>query len=74
MTTIYVAPAGLDEPLSQCRIYAAQDGIRYNHTSKLWKEVGLMGSDGSIICIESIFSDLKYDVPLMAGTYYPMGE
>ena len=71
INTLYVAPSGLDEPASQCRIYAGSDGTRYG--SK-WREVGLMGHDGRIICIEPEFADLKHDVPLMAGVYYLMGE
>lgn len=75
INTLYVAPSGLDAPASQCRIYACADGVRYNDaTYRSWREVGLMGHDGRIICIEPEFADLKHDVPLMAGVYYLMGE
>lgn len=71
INTLYVAPSGRYGPSGQCRIYAGADGTRYGST---WREVGLMGHDGRIVCIEPEFADLKHDVPLMAGTYYPMGE
>lgn len=71
-TVLYVAPAGLYGPAGQCRIYAGASGARYDPQSPDWREVGLMDSAGNVRCIEPEFAALRDDVPLMAGSYYPM--
>jgi len=72
MTTLYVAPSGAFGPSGQCRIYASDAGGRYEAHPQSWREVGLMNSEGGIRCIEAEFSVLQDDVPLMAGSYYPV--
>jgi hypothetical protein len=72
MHTLYVAPSGIHGPSGQCRIYAGPAGVRYNHQSTVWREVGLMDSVGNVRCIEPEFAALRDDAPLAAGTYYPV--
>lgn len=74
--TLYVAPSGLYGPSEQCRIYATEgtDVPRYDPFSKIWREVGLMDSAGNVRCIEPEFAALRDDVPLMAGSYYPLNR
>ena len=76
MATLFVAPSPGYGPAGQCRIYAAigelAAGARYQDNPSNWREVGLMASDGAVRCIEPEFAALRDDVPLMAGTYYPL--
>lgn len=73
---LYIPPA-MTELAGQCRIYAtsyptANPRVFYDKHPDLWREVGIMGHDGRVVCIDSDFAALRDDVPLMAGGCYPM--
>ncbi len=76
MARLYVAPSGIYGPAEQCRIYVERGplapGARYEDNPQNWREVGLMDWYGNVRCIETEFAALRDDVPLMAGTYYPL--
>ena len=72
--TLFIVPA-FSEFGGQCRIVAATGDYaspidNYRANPQLWHEVGIMDSKGSIRCIESEFSDIKNDEPLMAGMVF----
>lgn len=72
--TAYIVPAWSDQA-GQCRIVLADgrhmDPARsYKANPGLWKEVGLMNSQGRLVCCENIGNlreELKDCEPLMAG-------
>lgn len=75
-TTIYIAPAAGDTHHPQCRIYAC-DGYAsgsardyYAKRPDLWREVGLMNYQGSLVCFDGPDvqrQELVDCQPLMAG-------
>ena len=75
---IFVAPTVTDYG-TQCRIYhrATEGDIKggaardYQRQPDAWAEVGLMNSEGRVVCLEpGPWQDLKKDEPLCAGGHY----
>lgn len=72
--TAYIVPAWSDQA-GQCRIVIAdgryEDPARsYKVNPHLWKEVGIMNSQGRMVCCDNIGNlrqELKDCEPLMAG-------
>ncbi|MEN9316075.1 MAG: hypothetical protein RIS35_2468 [Pseudomonadota bacterium] len=76
-TTVYIVPA-MTELAERCRIVARDGRVssardNYEFEPDAWYEIGLMASDGRLICIEPRFIDMKQDEPLMAGVNYHFG-
>jgi hypothetical protein len=74
MITVLIVPAFSDQG-GQCRIVAAPGDYpcaldSYRQTPALWREVGIMGNDGSLVCIDPPFASLADDQPLMAGLVF----
>jgi len=72
MTTLYIKPA-LTDQAGQCRIYLNPklDCGTYDSNPQAWREVGLMNSEGFIVCGEPIvYSEMKDCEPLMAGMLF----
>lgn len=73
-TTVYIVPAFSDQA-GQCRIVAA-DGViddsrdSYQANPNVWREVGLMNSQGRVTCLDPKFNEMRDDEPLMAGTQW----
>lgn len=82
MMTAYIVPAQTDMA-GYCRVVARhgkienpQEDYREDllRKQRLWREVGLMGSTGRLLCIDSELSGLGMEMrecqPLMAGTVW----
>lgn len=74
MTTLRILPAWSDQA-GQCRIIARHGHVPsarddYRENPGLWREVGLMASDGHVRCIEPQFRSICEDQPLAAGVQY----
>ena len=74
MQTVYIVPAWSDQT-GQCRVVACEGAVAnarddYAAHPERWAEVGIMNSQGKLVCIESAFSAMKQDEPLSAGIQY----
>lgn len=77
LATAYIVPA-LTDISGQCRIVMADGNVgnardSYRAYPDLWKEVGLMNSQGQLVCCENIGNlrqELEDCAPLMAGTQF----
>lgn len=77
MHTIYIVP-GITNQAGQCRIVATEGWYgsprdSYEKFPNGWKEIGIMNSDGRIVCLETgpqVTADIKACEPLMAGAFF----
>jgi hypothetical protein len=78
MKHFYIVPAWSDQA-GQCRIVSRETDFSidvyksYNESPQIWKEAGLMNSQGKLVCIDATpeqAEDIKSCEPLMAGTSY----
>jgi len=79
MKTVYIVPAFSDQA-GQCRIVATVTGQRlqnvsrdYNHYPDKWREVGIMNSQGKLVCYDGKseeFAEIKACEPLAAGLVF----
>ena len=74
-----IVPA-LTDQAGQCRIvhritptHVAVGLNDYRDNPGLWKEVGIMASDGHVVCLDAwpeVWQDMRYSEPLMASTVF----
>ena len=77
MKIIYIVPAWSDQA-GQCRIVSRNvdnctQAPQYRDNQQGWKEVGLMNSQGKLVCFEGAEAErqeIKDCEPLMAGMYF----
>ena len=77
-TTIYIAPA-LTSQAGQCRIYSlpratTDAGKEYRKNPGQFTEIGIMNSQGRLVCCAIAFHELKDMEPLAAGMQVSMDE
>ncbi|MHB1665861.1 hypothetical protein [Thiomonas sp.] len=74
LLTLYIVPTTLPKIAGQRRIvgregdWSARDS--YRNDPSQWKEMGLMASDGHLVCLDAgpeAYLELKSCEPLMAG-------
>lgn len=81
MKIFYIVPAWSDQA-SQCRIVTRQvdkkidAAASYRAAPELWKEAGLMNSQGKLVCLndQQAFIEMSQDEPLAAGVQYSFPE
>lgn len=75
--TLYIVPA-LTDQAGQCRIVACDGKVAnardsYRNYPRLWAEVGLVNSQGKLVCLDApkhVWDELKDCEPLAAGNQF----